>query len=211
MVKRAPSTTTIVYVRHGVTPTTGKILPGRAKGLHLSETGRLQAERVAEDLVANTDVHAVYASPLERARETAKPIGAAFGLKVQAHKGFVECDFGDWTGMELKTLNRLPEWKAVLQAPEHFRFPNGESYLAMQTRLRDSIAELVETHPSQTVVVASHADPIKMALCLALGTSIRSMHRMDVAPCSATTVRYGQNGSAFVTRVNHTITPGDRR
>ena len=40
--------TLVLFVRHGTTPTTGKVLPGRARGLHLSERGREQAQRAAE-------------------------------------------------------------------------------------------------------------------------------------------------------------------
>ncbi|MFM7094277.1 MAG: histidine phosphatase family protein, partial [Actinomycetota bacterium] len=45
-----PSATTILLVRHGQTPTTGQSLPGRAKGLHLSDKGQEQAVDVAERL-----------------------------------------------------------------------------------------------------------------------------------------------------------------
>ena len=62
-------TTTILLVRHGETPTTGKVLPGRAPGLHLADTGRAQAVLVAERL-AGIEVAALYCSPLERTVET---------------------------------------------------------------------------------------------------------------------------------------------
>jgi probable phosphoglycerate mutase len=62
-------TTLLLLVRHGQTPTTGAVLPGRAPGLHLSDRGRAQAERVAERL-AGLPLDAIYSSPLERARET---------------------------------------------------------------------------------------------------------------------------------------------
>ena len=67
--------TTVLLVRHGLTPSTGKILPGRMPGLHLSDAGRKQAETVASRL-AGVKLAAVYASQLERARETAE-IGRA--------------------------------------------------------------------------------------------------------------------------------------
>ena len=40
--------TLLLLVRHGQTPTTGKVLPGRAPGLHLAEAGVQQAQRAAE-------------------------------------------------------------------------------------------------------------------------------------------------------------------
>ena len=77
-----PSSTLVLLVRHGQTPTTGKLLPGRAHGLHLAEQGVQQAQRAAERIAELTKVDAIYASPLERARETAAPIAAARGMKV---------------------------------------------------------------------------------------------------------------------------------
>ena len=70
--------TLLLLVRHGETPTTGTVLPGRAPGLHLSDRGRAQAERVAERL-AGLSVDALYSSPLERACETAEPTAARTG------------------------------------------------------------------------------------------------------------------------------------
>src|SRR5262245_30645543 len=102
--------TLILFVRHGQTPTTGTLLPGRARGLHLSDEGQRQADLAAKRVAELKQVDAVYSSPLERARETAAPIAAACGLKVQVERGLLECDFGTWTGHELKELVKRPEW-----------------------------------------------------------------------------------------------------
>ncbi|HEY2428312.1 MAG TPA: histidine phosphatase family protein, partial [Acidimicrobiales bacterium] len=107
---KPPAPTTILFVRHGQTGTTGKVLPGRAPGLHLAESGQAQARAVADRIARLKRVDAVYSSPLERARETAAPIAAARGLKVTTEKGLLECDFGEWTGAELKHLARQAEW-----------------------------------------------------------------------------------------------------
>ena len=103
-----PRPTLVLLVRHGQTPTTGSTLPGRARGLHLADTGRAQAQAAADRIAALKDVAAVYASPLERTRETAKPIAEARGLKVQIERGLLECDFGAWTGSKLRDLMKLP-------------------------------------------------------------------------------------------------------
>ena len=139
--------TLVLLVRHGQTPTTGKVLPGRAPGLHLADAGTQQAQRAAERIAELKTVDAIYASPLERARETAAPIAAARGLKVQIDKGLLECDFGDWTGAELKKLMKLPEWGTVQRAPSTFRFPGGESFTEMQTRIVGAIDRLRAQHP----------------------------------------------------------------
>src|SRR3954449_8314034 len=110
---KPPAPTTVLLVRHGQTPTTGKHLPGRAPGLHLSDAGRTQAEAAAQRIARLPKVTAVYASPLERAKETAAPIAKALGLRTKHDKGLLECDYGEWTGAELKALAKLPEWKVV--------------------------------------------------------------------------------------------------
>ena len=51
--------TLVLFVRHGTTPTTGKVLPGRARGLHLSERGREQAQRAAERIAEVGKIAAV--------------------------------------------------------------------------------------------------------------------------------------------------------
>ncbi|MCU1485201.1 MAG: hypothetical protein JWN67_1947 [Actinomycetia bacterium] len=190
-------------MRHGKTPTTGSTLPGRAKGLHLSDEGRAQAEAVAALLGGLAKVDAIYASPLERTRETAAPIGKARGLKVQIDRGLLECDFGDWTGSKLTDLMKLPEWRTVQRYPSGFRFPNGESFTEMQTRITGAVASLVERHRGGVVVCVSHADPIKAAVADALGTHLDLFQRIVVSPCSVTAVAYGSGGPAVLT-VNHT-------
>ena len=115
----------------------------------------------------------MYASPLERTRETAAPIAKPLGLRVRTERGLLECDFGDWTGAELKKLYKLPEWRTVQQYPSGFRFPAGESFAEMQARIGGAIGRLVAAHPGETVVAVSHADPIKAAVAAALGLAPR--------------------------------------
>jgi probable phosphoglycerate mutase len=191
--------TVICFVRHGTTPTTGRTLPGRAPGLHLSEKGQQEAAAVAERLSTVAPVAAVYASPLERARETAKPIAARLGLKVTIERGLLECEFGEWTGKELKDLSKLPEWQTVQRHPSGFRFPNGESFVELQARLAVTVERLVARHPGQVVVAVSHADPIKIAIGDALGVPLDLVQRTVISPCSVSAVSYGTNAPVVLT------------
>ena len=92
----------VLLVRHGLTPTTGVKLPGRAPGLHLSDEGRRQADAAAERIGELGKVAAVYSSPLERARETAQPIGRAVKRALRIERDLADLDIGEWTGMSLK-------------------------------------------------------------------------------------------------------------
>ena len=78
-----PKPTLVLFVRHGQTPTTGATLPGRAPGLHLADKGIAQAEAAAERIGALKNVAAIYASPMERTKETAAPIAKARKLRVR--------------------------------------------------------------------------------------------------------------------------------
>ena len=187
----APAPTLVLLVRHGQTATTGSVLPGRAAGLHLSETGAAQAEAAARRVATLEGIDAVYASPLERTRETAAPIARATGRRVRTAKGLLECDFGEWTGQELKALMKLPEWKQVQRYPSGFRFPGGESFSEMQTRIVTTIDRLRAAHPKGVVVAVSHADPIKAAVAHAMGTHLDLFQRIVVGPASISVVRYG--------------------
>jgi probable phosphoglycerate mutase len=194
-----PKPTLVLLVRHGQTPTTGASLPGRAPGLHLADTGRAQAEAAAARIAQLPAVAAVYASPLERTRETAAPIAKARGLKVQIARGLLECDFGEWTGAALKELFKLPEWSTVQRYPSGFRFPGGESFTEMQQRITGAIAQLVAKHPGETIVAVSHADPIKAAIAHAMGTHLDLFQRIVVSPCSVSAIAYGTSGPVVLT------------
>ena len=191
-----PRPTVVLLVRHGQTPTTGKLLPGRAPGLHLSETGEAQAQAVGQRLASQPKlkVDAIYASPLERTKETADFIAAALSLKVKTDKGLLEADIGDWTGQELKAVAKTPEWKIVHSYPSGFRFPGGESFVEMQTRTVSTLDRLRRAHPGQTIVAVSHADTIKAAVAHALGTHLDLFQRIVISPCSVTAIAYGEGG-----------------
>jgi probable phosphomutase (TIGR03848 family) len=196
--------TTVLLVRHGVTATTGMILPGRAPGLHLSERGHAQAQAVAERIASlPKKPSALYVSPLERTRETAAPIARALGLKARSERGLLECDFGQWTGKKLSVLAKKPEWRTVQHAPSTFRFPDGESFTEMQLRMWRTLETLAARHRNGTIVVVSHADPIKAAVTYAQGVPLDMFQRTVISTCSVSAIMLGA-GSPIVLSVNNT-------
>jgi len=189
----------VLLVRHGLTPTTGIRLPGRAPGLHLSDEGRRQAEAAAERIGKVARIAAVYCSPITRARETAQPIGRAVKRALRIERDLADLDIGEWTGMSLKQAARRPEWETVQRNPSSFRFPGGESFPEMQTRMTSALGRIVARHPGQIVVAVSHADPIKAAVAQALGTPLDLFQRIMIAPSSITVVAYRRGGPSVIT------------
>jgi len=178
-------------------------LPGRAPGLHLADEGVEQAERAGERIAELKQVDAVYCSPLERARETAAPIGKAVGIRPKVDRGLLECDFGGWTGAELSKLMKLPEWRTVQKAPSTFRFPDGESFTEMQVRMVTALDRLRTEHPGGTIVCVSHADTIKAAMAHALGTHLDLFQRIVISTCSISGIAWTTDGPIALT-VNST-------
>lgn len=197
--RKPPPYTFVCFVRHGTTPTTGKVMPGRAPGLHLSDEGREEAREVAGRLAGLGTVRALYSSPMERTLDTAEEIGSRLGLAPTLDDGLLEVDCGDWTGLSLATLRRRPEWRAVLQHPSGFRFPNGESFLELQYRIGEVIERLTEKHAGEVVVAVSHADAIKVAVAQALDSPIDLFDRVAIRPCSTTVIAYGPEAPAVLT------------
>lgn len=193
--------TTLYLVRHGVTPTTGQVLPGRAPGLHLSKQGLEQANHVAQQL-GGAGLTAVYSSPLERTQETAWPTAEAFDLVPLLDDGLIECEFGKWTGAKLTELSKLPEWTTVQNEPSAFRFPGGESFTEMQNRIVEALRTIVLRHRGQSVACFSHADPLKAALAHFAGTDLDKFQSIAVDPASISVVRITDGGAAEVVQKN---------
>ncbi len=192
-----PPSTQVVLVRHAVTAETGPVLSGRRPGIDLSEKGRQQAEAAAERLAGLPVTH-VYASPLERCRQTADEIATRLGLPVEIMPELMEADYGEWSGQKITDLRSTPLWKLVQVTPSAVRFPGGESIREMQSRMISAAEEVVANHAGELVVLVSHADPIKALVAHFTGVHLDLFQRLFVSPASATVLRFGPVGAALV-------------
>jgi probable phosphomutase (TIGR03848 family) len=188
---------TVILARHGrTTANTAGVLAGRTKGVHLDERGVEQARATGRRL-AELRLAAVVTSPLERCRETAREIAAQLEEPppVSRERGLLECDYGTWTGREIKTLAKEPLWRTVQAHPSAAVFPDGESMADMSARgiaaVRRWDAAVEAEHGSDAVWLAcSHGDLIKAILADALGIHLDAFQRIVVDPGSLSVVRY---------------------
>lgn len=185
--------TVIHLVRHGMTEAVGRRLCGREAGWSLTAEGRTQAEALKNRFGAQP-VAAVYASPLERAQQTATPIARARSLGVRTHEALNEIDFGDWSGCDFDALAILPDWRRWNEARSTFRPPNGEGMAEVQTRMRAFMDEARHAHPEAAIVAVSHADVIKALVCQILGLSTERHAAFEISPGSVTTVVAADSG-----------------
>jgi probable phosphomutase (TIGR03848 family) len=203
---------TVFLLRHGLTAMTGPVLAGRLPGVHLDERGQQQAAEAARRLAA-LPVVAVVTSPLERCSETARRVltaQRAAGRRPvsKTERRLLECDYGDWTGREIKALSKDPLWPVVQAHPSGVTFPGGESMSAMAERAVRAVRELdqrfgAEFGPDAGWVACSHGDVIKAVLADALGMHLDLFQRIVVDPCSVSAVRYTA-GRPFVLMSNDT-------
>jgi probable phosphoglycerate mutase len=180
----------ILLVRHALTEATGKRLSGQATGLHLSETGRAQAERAAERL-RPVPLAALYSSPLERCVETATFIAAGRTVSIRELPGLMEVDYGGWTGRAFGQLHRTMLWKRLMQAPSSIRFPDGETLQEVQTRCVATLEGIAARHPKGIVGVVAHADVIRLSLAHYAGIHLDLYQRLTVSPASVSAILLG--------------------
>ncbi len=143
-------------VRHGEVHNPGRIRYGRLPGYHLSERGRQQAQQAAARLEAWPDP-VIYASPLERAVETAEIIARHLGVATV-----------DRDERLLETINVFEGKRKIAPAApwnwwrlwNPFRPSWGEPFATVRARMRAVIDELRARHPDRTIVAVSHQSPI---------------------------------------------------
>jgi probable phosphomutase (TIGR03848 family) len=192
--------TLLLLIRHGENDyvKTGK-MAGRLAGVHLNERGQKQAEALGEAL-KDVPIKAVYSSPLERAIETATPIASARKLGIIREPDVMDADIGAWQGKSIKALRLTKVWKIVQNSPSRFRFPDGESFPEMQTRIANALERIIKKHnkPRDIVVVVFHADPIKLAVSHFLGLPLDNFQRLSCDTGSLTAIYAGDSGANLV-------------
>ncbi len=193
--------TYLLLIRHAVNDVMkAKRLAGWMPDVHINEEGQQQAEALAERL-AHLPISAIYASPLDRTRETAAPLARALNLEVYVREGLGEVQYGDWTGQSLDELGKLDAWKVVQVYPSGVRFPGGETIREMQARVVNELEAIAADHPHEIVAVFSHSDVIKAALAHFLGVHLDLFQRIVVDPVSVSVVVVSPYGPRVI-RVN---------
>ena len=192
--------TTFYLIRHGSNDFLGRALAGRLPAVHLNEHGREEAGRIAEQLRKKPIRH-IFTSPLARCRETAEPLAAALGLRLEISEALNEVDFGDWEGAEMKALDADEHWRRWNAFRSGHQPPRGEMMIAIQARMANEMVRLKNSFPDEHLALVSHGDPIRAVLCYWLGMPLDFLPRMEIAPGSVSIVAVGDQ-SAVVHALN---------
>jgi broad specificity phosphatase PhoE len=150
--------TVVHLLRHGEVHNPEHVLYGRLPGYHLSVTGQAMAAAAA-DFLDGRPVAAVFASPLDRAQETARPVADRLGLDVVTDDRLIES--GNVLEGKTVTLARLAlnpaNWRYLWNP---FRPSWGEPYTQVAARVREVTDRAREAARGREAVCVSHQLPI---------------------------------------------------
>jgi probable phosphomutase (TIGR03848 family) len=187
--------TTFLLIRHALCDPVGHAIAGRSPGIHLNTEGRKQAEALAARFSGAT-VAALFSSPLERALETAGPLGRVLGLEVQVASGLNEIHFGEWTGKSLAELDSVPAWRDFNSFRSTTRIPDGETMAEVLARALVELERLRQAYPGSgtTVALISHGDVLRAMVAYSLGLSLDLLHRIEISPASVSILELESHG-----------------
>lgn len=182
-------------IRHGDKQHDDRMV-GREPGIHLKRSGQAQARRLARHL-RNLRVDQIYCSPLERARETVGPLAKGKGLPVEPSAAFDEIDMGEWTGRSKAAVTRTPEWKRFMRCSVGTSIPGGETLAEAQARFVSGLIRLAERARAANIVVGTHEDPIRLAVCYFIGAPIGAYEHITIRSGSLTQLTLDQRGAVL--------------
>jgi probable phosphoglycerate mutase len=196
----------LYLVRHGRTEANARgLLQGRLD-LPLDEVGHRQARAIAATVAAAVGtVDEVICSPLVRARETASYFASISGVDPVVDDRWIEIAYGDYEGVPAEEVP--PEVWHGWRSDADYRTRDGESFGALDARVRSACEDLLARLGERHVVVVSHVSPIKAAVAWSLGVSMEMMFRCHLAQASLCRIDAGRYG-AVLHSFNEQAAPG---
>ena len=190
----------LLLVRHGQSEGNASGVVQGHVDFGLSDLGWRQAEATAA-VVATLKVDRVVSSPLRRAFDTAKVIGAAVGAEVEAFPGLMEYNIGEASGLTgAQIRERFPDIMAAYRRGERPRFPGEEGREIFLQRVSGVLDEFRETDLS--VVAVAHGGVVGALCYAALGLDYGRPGMFRVANCSITEFGRDRAGRIVVHRIN---------
>lgn len=153
---------TVIYLcRHGEVYNPKQVIYGRMPGFPLSEEGRKQAHALGKHL-SDKKLKAIYASPLERARETATIVGSYHNIdvtQIRFDDRLIEVGKPNFEGLPIEEGNKI-HWNYY---QPKFTTAGGESMLDIWKRMKHALEEIAKNHKGEEIAVVSHGDPIMIS------------------------------------------------
>ena len=155
--------TRFLLVRHGQSRANLEEVFAGNYDAELTELGHRQAKLTAEFVVANYQIDAIYSSDLKRAYQTGKHAADVLGLKIQKEPDLREIKAGEWEAMPFEEIAKQygEDYEVWLTDIGNAKCTNGESVADLAIRVVEAIMRIAKEHPDQTVLITTHATPIR--------------------------------------------------
>ena len=197
--------TTLIVIRHGQSVANEEDKFAGFSDFDLTELGRTQAELAADYIKQRYTVDAVYASDLLRAYNTGLPTARAFGLEINKSEKLREVYAGRWEAMKYSDISKAEGeiFQKWFNDYTNAYCPEGESVGDVCVRVWEETKRIVKEHEGQTVVIATHANPVWAIRELTQKECHERTNNGLVANASISIVGY-ENGEFFEIQPNIT-------
>jgi len=191
--------TRILAVRHGETAWNKDTRIQGHTDIGLNETGRWQAERLA-DALADESIAAFYASDLARAYDTANAVATRHGQSVNAIPELRERCFGEFEGRTWEELReQFPDaseaWRK--RVPD-FAPPGGESLIDVRDRVVNTLLDLASRHPGEQILVVAHGGVLDQFYRAATGLDLEAPRSWQMGNAAINRLLWSPDGLSLV-------------
>ena len=191
--------TRVLAIRHGETAWNVDTRIQGQLDIPLNDNGRWQAARMAEAL-ADEPLHALYASDLGRAHETALALAQAVGLPVQLDRGLRERGFGVFEGRTFREIeDRWPEGSLRWRKRDPAFGPEGGETLAdFYERCVATASRLAHRHPGQSIALVAHGGVLDCLYRAGARVDLQAPRTWQLHNTSINRLLYTQDGFTLV-------------
>ncbi len=189
--------TTLIFVRHGESQANIQTIFAGHLDIDLSEKGKKQAELSAKYIKQHYIVDKIYASDLKRAMSTAEPISRLFGIEITPQKNLREIFAGKWEGLTFENLQSTyaQEYGVWLKDIGNATPMGGESVKDLSNRIWIAVDEIANACQNQTVVIVTHATPIRTIMGRLQGMEVQNLKSVPWCGNASLTVVSVHNGN----------------
>jgi len=191
--------TRIVAIRHGETAWNVQTRIQGQLDIGLNAHGLQQAQRLARAL-AGEDLHAVYASDLQRAADTARAVAARAGLAVRIDAALRERGFGmfeglTWAEVEQQHPEASRRWR---EREAGFGPPGGETLISFYERAVGALAAIAARHRGQYIAIVTHGGVLDALYRAASRIALDAPRTWQLGNASINRVLHGEQGFTLV-------------
>lgn len=196
--------TKIFIIRHGqsIANFIGKF--AGHSDFDLTELGHRQASLAADYLFEREKVDAIYASDLLRAYNTAVPFAKKYNLPITASKELREIYAGKWEGLSFDQIAKLypKDFSDWMNDFSNARCTEGESVAELYERVRSYVCRIADENDGKTILIATHATPVRAVNCFAMGYGADGMAEASFCGNASLNSFTYENGIATVIDTN---------